>query len=345
MTDILLYGPVNDLSGYGTVSRNLAISLSNLGANVKVVVKEKLSIREHFEEITRLSETRHSGKPAILLISTPKKTRHYRAGALLTIVTNWETTRLPAEWVEKLNRYDCVFVPGSFNERVFVESGVKKPSIICGYGCDHLSPRHEQPPEDKFRFLSVFLWLPRKDYETLIRVFSSTFAPGEAELVLLTYKMTEGDWLAEILSEIETLAPRRQDIKIVEPNWQNLPDLYHQCHCLVNASHGEAFFLPGLEALSVGRPFITVAFGGQMDYATSKTAELVDYRLIDAEWGQWAQVNADALATSMRRVFENYDKALTKAQNAMKMLRERFTWTKSASVIKSRIEQMLSQKA
>ena len=50
--------------------------------------------------------------------------------------TMLETTGIPAEWVRQCNLMDEVWVPSSFNEKTFRDSGVKVPVHVIPLGVD-----------------------------------------------------------------------------------------------------------------------------------------------------------------------------------------------------------------
>ena len=76
--------------------------------------------------------------------------------------------------------------------------------------------------------------------------------------------------------------PRTLPQAFVEDAGQ-LVELYHQCQAFVAPTRGEGFGLPMAEAMWLGLPVLTTAYGGQADFCTPETSWLIDFRWAPAQ--------------------------------------------------------------
>jgi len=121
-----------------------------------------------------------------------------RGAALAVGRTMYESDRLPADWVLRVNRLDEVWVPTAFNVDSFARAGVepaKLRALAEPVDVDWFdAARHEPLPLAKFLgeggaelvaqrpfvFLSVFKWEARKGWDVLLRAFLDEFGAARA---------------------------------------------------------------------------------------------------------------------------------------------------------------------
>ena len=108
-----------------------------------------------------------------------------------------ETDGIPEEWVRRCNLMDEVWVPTEFHRKIFEDSGVAKDKIVVvpePVDTDFFSP--EAATEIRFlssikafKFLAVAKWEERKNFKTLVKVFTEEFsADDDVALIVLTHE-------------------------------------------------------------------------------------------------------------------------------------------------------------
>lgn len=118
-----------------------------------------------------------------------------------------------------------------------------------------------------------------------------------------------------------------------------LPNFYNEGDVFVCPTRGEAFNIPGLEAMACGLPTIQTDFGGQTDYIQhSINGYLVKYKLeyvtsdILYEGVKWATPDMEDLKLLMRSAFQNREKMKEFGKKARETA-EKFTWKASAKKV------------
>jgi glycosyltransferase involved in cell wall biosynthesis len=260
-------------------------------------------------------------------------------GRPLIAYTTWETDRLPAEWVESLNRYDRVLVPSRFNATVFESSGVVAPVRVVA----HVARQHRPtplPPNSggKYVFYVIATWTSRKAILDAVSAYLHAFTADD-DVVLLIHT-TRADLIAcarlggtpEALPERETwfslakaLAGQRGAPEITLSTRTltrgEVDALHTRGDCFLLLSHGEGWGLGAFEAAAAGNPVIVTGWGGTCDFLPGAYPYCVDYDLeptISAEpdewWAPregeyWAKARIAHAAKLMRQVFEQRDEA------------------------------------
>ena len=230
----------------------------------------------------------------------------------------WEESGFPAEYVAQFNKkLTHVTVLSRYVRKVLMDSGVRIPVRVSGAGVDHLlkvkpvRPRHDLGPES-FRFLHVSSCFPRKGADVLLEAFGQAFTrENPVSLIIKTFPNIHNR-IEDQLADFHARYPQAARVVLINENIDEaeIAGLYQQCDALAAPSRGEGFGLPIAEAMLFGKPVITTAYGGQMDFCNSANAWLVDYTFDYAQthMGQfnsvWAEPDVQDLARNLREVFE-----------------------------------------
>ena len=158
---------------------------------------------------------------------------------------------------------------------------------LCSYYFDPLVSSHLPPlaiPSSflernsaSFRFCSAFKMEERKGWRELVRNFMIEFSESDddAVLILRTYFSSDKGLESEVRDKITSaLKDSKLSDNIVDMSLsriviisQNLSfsamlQYYKQCDAFVLPTHGEGWGLPLHEAMSMGVPVLTTAWGG-----------------------------------------------------------------------------------
>jgi len=200
------------------------------------------------------------------------------------------------------------------------------------------------PITDKFRFkfLSIFEWIMRKDPYTLIQAFVEEFSPEEDVcLILRTWTKFENPrkWIGK-------LAPNHNVFWMPTPV-ENLPALYRACDCFVTSTWGEGFGHPIAEALACGMKVIAPDSTGIKEFCNKTNSLMVPTTETEVgngrneighlikPWFKCWKPDKEELKKAMRKAYRSELKFLV--NNAPKV-REKFSYDVVVNQIKEAFE-------
>lgn len=217
---------------------------------------------------------------------------------------------------------------------------------------------NEDVKED-FCFLVVGHWLngvlgqDRKDIGMTLKIFFDTFKNKKKKpgLVLKTsgagFSITERDQIIDKINQVQELV-RSEGFKGKFPNVylingdltdNDMNSLYNhpKVKSLVSFSKGEGFCLPLLEFTMTGKPVISSAYSGPMDFLNNDFAFLLPGQLTQIhpsaanDWlpkeGQWFTVSYQYASLVLKDIFENYEKYLEKSRKHIQYTKNNFSLT------------------
>lgn len=372
---ITIRGPVEDVTGYATATREIALALFRSGVDVNLQPVPWGVTRVELPGPTRDLLDRFLASQGcfdgLLNISIPPF--FCRASIQPAVgLTMLEVDGLPSSWVACCNRMDEVWVPSSFNAETFCRSGVIADKIrVMPLGVDTglFTPvgrklAFTKLDTEMFIFLSVFEWIPRKGYDLLLTAYLQEFTAGDDVcLVLKNHSNSDYDpdgtaiagTIYEIAAQHSKPGRRAPEIALlpeVLPIVQ-MPELYRMADCFVLPTRGEGWNLPALEALACGLPVITTAWSAHLDWLNQDNAFLIEVESLEAvpslgtnnddvyRGHRWARPSIEHLRYLMRWVYEHRSEARERAARARAAIESDLSWDVSAGRMHRRLQDLL----
>jgi glycosyltransferase involved in cell wall biosynthesis len=389
---VIWRGFVGGSTGYDRASREYLLALDRLGIDVKVqamTYSDSIFVDglnpEQVKRITELIEKPEAtDKPKILVyhaqpngVDPIAERQRYDKVVILTV---WETTKVPDNWIAPANAADAVIVPCSQNVQALTDSGINVPIYMVPHGADFNTYKPENPPlplaniQGKFTFLSVFQWQHRKAPEVLLQAYWSEFTPKDNVCLIIksyygshVYTREQNRQIAQTIASYKEYIQRKSGITETAPIFlstsvfddEDLKGLYTLADCFVLPTRGEGVGLPYIESLCSGVPVIATGWGGSMDFLSKDNAYLIDYELeptdsrlqtaISPSYNQlfthemkWAEPNVDSLRLQMRRAYENRELTKQKGINGRKLM-EHMSWDESGKSFKNALDAICKQ--
>ena len=211
---------------------------------------------------------------------------------------------------------DLVTVLSGYVMKVLRDNGVHVPIHVTSAGVVPLLAADDvaapmQPDDRPFRFLHVSSCFPRKGVDVLLAAWGAAFTQDDpVELVIKTFPNIHN----RVNDEIRALHARHPEAAAIILINQDIDAaamraaLYRSADMVVCPTRGEGFGLPLAEALAMGKPVITTAYGGQSDFCNPDTAWLCDYSFayaqthLDVTDLVWVEPDAGSLARLLREV-------------------------------------------
>jgi len=367
--NVLYYSCPYDLSGYGSVSRNHLVNLEKYDdLNLRLRTKRfwtgvSPDLGSAGETLKKMEQNPISNDNFIEHLTPENFFVDPRAKYHISF-TPFETDGAPIQWLLPLKAMDEIWVPSHYNKKAYVNMGVPSKKIfVIPHGIDpeRFNPSVEPLKYDrgKFNFGSVFDWTERKNPTALIRAYyNAFFGKEDVTLTIRTF------WRFPIENTKEYITNQVNAIKAGYKGrkkfprilfWFNtmdekvIPNFYRSFDCFVLPTRGEGFGLPFLEAMACGVPSIGPKMGGSTEFMNSDNSILVDGKKVSIKHhdflskqpqyaGQnWFDINEKELSESMRWAYDNKDKARDMGLKSSKEIRDKWTWEKTAALIRIRL--------
>jgi glycosyltransferase involved in cell wall biosynthesis/GT2 family glycosyltransferase/Flp pilus assembly protein TadD len=241
--------------------------------------------------------------------------------------TMFETDGLPADWRDKCNTMDEIWVPSDHNLKSFAAAGVdpkKLHKVPETYDTELFDPGVKPLDVDGlegFVFLSVFSWIDRKAWDILLRAWFAEFKARDDVTLLLKTDAAIAPQGTDCQREVERFVRDQLGIKpgkgarvvVLDRHLEtaDVPRMYRTADAFVLPSHGEGWGRPYMEAMAMGMPTIATRWSGNLEFMDDENSYLLDYKLVDTpsdSWvsgHRWAEPSLTDLRRTMRRVFEH----------------------------------------
>ncbi len=262
----------------------------------------------------------------------------------------WESTRQPEHFFLRLLGYDQLWVPTTWQRECSIEQGFPEDRVkVVPEGlnvqkfCPGDSPLPSDYVSDRFRFIVIGRWDPRKSTTEIIRAFLNEFRKDEpVDLFIHVDNPFGRDGFKTTEERLAYYGFNDSRIKILR-NLEKVEndDLYlsylRNAHCFVSCARSEGWNIPLIQAIAVGIPTICSNYGAQLDYANGISQKVRIKGMIAARNvygsdipGEVAEPDFEHLQYIMRMCYENYDLLKKKALDDSEIVRKRFTWDNAA---------------
>jgi len=304
MSKILYIGPLRDFSGYATAARGYIRALYEAGANLvlrpvrydqadpgtsyKVTDLERELLRRDLNNVD-----------IVIQHVTPNEMRP-APGKINIAVVAWETTRIPAYWVEKLNQFDAVITFCDASVEAFSDCGVEVPIHkvphtfdISSYSLEDVepitSPSSPEVFKDRFVFYNISQFAAKKGVDLLLRSYYGAFHGhgDDVMLILKTYvnmtsRANEREKLQQYIQSVKVgmrlpMAGYPPVMLIVKTLTDTqIKKIHATGDAYVCSSRGEGWCIPAFEALTYGKKLITTLWGGMGEFVRHPDAGEVE---------------------------------------------------------------------
>jgi len=253
----------------------------------------------------------------------------------------FEADDIPQYWADVLQKdyIKRIFVPSNHVKAITERHTTKLVHVIPhGYNPAVFYPKPIK--HDLFTFGFVGGWAQgkndRKGFDILLECFCEEFKANEKVRLLAKMNLAYQP-VQKIFNDLNLLKlpPKEErpkiDLIVEEYTDAQMNDYYNSIDSIVFPTRGEAFNIPGLEALACGVPNIVTGWGGQMDYANTTNSLLVNYKLKEYEGNdilyeglKLAEPDREDLKKCMRLAFES------NLKDALTFDGSKWTWDESA---------------
>ena len=344
MLKVLISSAYKSNSGYGYKSRDFIRTFikSFPQYDVKLFsMSWNSSTTSDVEDLDKYLVTKVDSQPDLFIqICLPSEMQFVGKKNIL-VTAGTEVTKIPNDWVEKLNKCDLIIVPSKFTKNVILSNPNVKTKVEVlfeGIDLDIVPTKFDlDEVEEDFCFLYVGQFIDngvfsqdRKNLGNIIRYFFETFRNKKTKPALVLKTQT-GD-----LSKFDYYTVL-ECVKKIKAQFKNdsLPNVYlihgelsneemyglynnNKIKSMVSLTRGEGFGRPLLEFSTTNKPIIVSDHSGHLDFLDRNSNYLVEGNLIDIHpcsvWSampfdsQWFEPNYFDYKKGLYHVYTNYNK-------------------------------------
>lgn len=243
--------------------------------------------------------------------------------------TPWESTKVPARWLETFNACDEVWATSEWVRDIYADLGVTKPLYVYEHGLDPVYAPVERKVDDKIRFLHIGEPALRKGGQMAFDAFRDAF--GDRDDVHLTVKAFGtsyiGCWNGKFA---QNLRDQFKNVTVIKDTMltQELLALYASHHVMVYPSYGEGFGFIPLQALGTGMP--TICTAEWAPYRNFLGDLALDGKHAHSPWfyhpGDVVHPDYDMLVDLYRYAADNVDTLMKGSYLQAPAVHDRFNW-------------------
>lgn len=241
------------------------------------------------------------GKDQITIHSTPdlwpEYIRTYECSKYKRVVgyCAWESSKLPAKWVDCINLLPEVWVPSTYNKTVFKNCGIKNDIRVVPHVWFDQRPPDKRSinitdcfgteiSKTKYTFYSIGELTARKSIEELVKVFDklNDKYPNTQLLLKVHYKDYTIANINYIVNKIKLLTNKLGKsihLLLMNLNEREMLSLHGFGDCYVSLTKSEGFGLTIFEAYKLKKDVIATGYSGQIDFLGINHPGLVKYTL------------------------------------------------------------------
>lgn len=225
----------------------------------------------------------------------------------------WESTKLQPDWYDILNgEVDEIWAASPWVKQILEDNGydVKK---VYRHGVDPIWAPYKRNVNNKVRFLYEG-GSARKNPQVVFDAFKAAFGDSD-EVHLVMKEKYQSD--VRVYRDQNIIGVPKGNVTIVSKIYEEsqMVKLFNANHCVVSASSGEGYGLPGQQALATGMPVVATR---ECSPYSEFLGELgLESKYTDSPWpamhpGQILKPDFDDLVDKYRFVKENIDSLLSK---------------------------------
>ena len=265
----------------------------------------------------------------LLFMTVPQRPEGWYKGQHVSLLSMWETTQLPLDFLEGLPHFNTLFVPSRQNKEIFgkVNSDTHQITLGCNYDQWKYTPRQ---PSELFTVITAGAGHRRKGIDISLRVFKRFQARLKAE----------GYPAARLIikSKVSVKTPS-PDIVILDEHISTADEinLYEKAHVYLGLSRGEGWGMIPHQTIAQGIPTILTDAHGHKGFSHYGIGVKWDYIPADTDimgrWGEWWEPNEDDALDALWQVYTNYEAHLITAKLSAEACLKTLTWDRTAQMI------------
>lgn len=187
-----------------------------------------------------------------------------------------ENEKIDPLWVDRMNnKMHSIVYPCTWNKEIFEKSGVVKPGFVIPHFLDEEVWNDTDSGKkffNKFSFCIIATWRDRKNWPLAFKSFEKLTDNYD---FIIGVKTDKPQYLSDYVIKNHPNLFNRLVIEESELDDYGMVNFMKKFDCIASFSLGEAFCLPLLQGLFLGKPIVTTDIGGVSDYVSSDHASII----------------------------------------------------------------------
>ena len=335
--------------GYGSAAEHIIRELGRTGYDVRIQPGFGISGKSNIPQDLEAAPYRFR-QGSVRIAFTPPHPQQWKRGdprqAMLGF-TMWEDDYLPRAYDVAFREVDALATPTRFCQRLFedriaeLKLDIKVHLVPLAIDASICPVKRRKFSRGREPFVvihnSTRATEKRKGADVAIQAFQKAFHGHDDVKLVLRSRVNH--------FPEEVTADPRIDCRFGSIDDAARARLYHEAHVLLYPSRGEGFGLIPLEALATGLPSLISEGSGMLDYLdlafripTTPALSEISVAWCEASTGNWHEPNIDIAAAKLRRLYDNYQPAAEHALNSAWLIRENWTYQRTAKALAVAIE-------
>lgn len=267
----------------------------------------------------------------VLYLTVPTHITGWWEGQRPHLFTMWEATELPETMRDTLHNFETILTPSQACVDLYSRYHDNVHFVPLGVDTERWTLTPRRMNDTFFTFLIGGSGRRKGNdlvHRAFLELFGSDFDTHGGPIPRLVMKNPKAEpYDGPNVEVVSGYMPAEDEVA-----------LYESAHCYVQPSRGEGWGMQPLQAMAQGIPTILTNAHGHSAFAhhgipISATTVKAEYMSLFGESGSWWEPDYQELKRAMWDVYTNYSKHLTRAVNQARVIRDTYTWTKSAERI------------
>ena len=342
------YAAYFKFSGFIVAAQSYIQALHQTGeCDIKITIfgenmKRNVISDEKYEFFMGMAKKEEDPERILIYHCIPTLQRRVKKNKKSIGFATFETFSPPKKWIDLLNENDAILAISQFNYKIFSHEKIKKPIYYIPHCLDFdvynkkVFPMYDY---DKYTFLFLGTFKERKGYKELFEAWIREFTEADnVQLVIKTDRPQKAEqYLENTIKQLginKGIAPVIFENKVFDE--KIMPSFIKSADCFICPTKGEGFGIPGLQCQALDIPVIITNFSGCQDYATERTATLLEPsgfilrnnmdNIPQFKNKKWAFIEVGKIRKAMRYVINNKDEVKVKAGVARNYVSNRFNY-------------------
>lgn len=272
----------------------------------------------------------------------------------------WELSKYPRTWAAQLDRFDEIWAPTQF---IFdaLSPVVSKSLLRMPLACEVVlssfrSRRYFGIRESSYAFLFFFdfrSYAARKNPFAVVHAFEMLRKRRPTADTCLVMKTHGSEAAPEAMKALkEAIAPFRDRVVLIDLAMtdNDTKNLVYNCDAFVSLHRAEGFGRGLAEAMYLGKPVISTAYSGNLDFTEDDSAYLVDYQLIPVKPGEypygegqvWADACVEQAVEHMITLVDSPEQGRLRGRHASQKIRNVVGYRAAGIRYRSRLDEIAS---